>query len=85
MQCGKLENILSLWKRNCLPQPHASNTAHLNETLLYLLFFKLFPLELFPNEHNGGEQKERKDGDGDGEGLQFPMVARHGRRHGRLV
>ena len=26
----KSENFLALLKRNCLPQPHASNAAHLN-------------------------------------------------------
>ena len=29
--CGKLENFLSLWKRNCLLQLHSSNTRHVNQ------------------------------------------------------
>ena len=34
MQCRKIENFLSLRKRNGLPQPHASNADRLNEPLL---------------------------------------------------
>ena len=30
---GKLENVLSLWKFNCMLQPHVSNAACLNESL----------------------------------------------------
>ena len=30
-RCGKLENFLSLWKRNYLTQVDAENTAHLDE------------------------------------------------------
>ena len=33
VRCRKIENFLSLRKRNCLSQPHASNAVHLNEPL----------------------------------------------------
>ena len=47
VRCGKIENFLSLRKRNRLPQPHASNADRLNEPLVtWVAFAEVSPVRI---------------------------------------
>ena len=47
LQRRTLENFLSLWKRNCLPQLHSENATHLNEPLRAYSAFQSCTIKYF--------------------------------------